>query len=321
MFESEGKELAKVLYYYGLVNDADTETNKVHCPFHADDNPSMAVSYEKGIATCYVCGLTLDAFRFVKEIEATRNNNTDELKQLREFVKILKSKEVRRLKYIEKKPKTKRQLKQQLNKSYDYYNGLDDVDWKNSKDEEVIRCKKYMLGRGFKSGILSKFGAKVTYNNSYPIMFPIMDNGNFKGYVCRTDVKRVEEKRKYLYNTGFSHKTTLAGTYGNTKICVLCEGYMDLIKAYQNGLRKYDICALFGWKISEEQVKMLKDAGVEEVVSMLDNDECGIKGTKELEKHFKVHRFKYLKGYKDTGEMDKETFLKCWNRTKDINKL
>ena len=54
------------------------------------------------------------------------------------------------------------------------------------------------------------------------------------------------------------------------------------------------------------------------VISALDNDECGRKGTKYLQTVFEVTRFQYLKGVKDPGEMDKKTFQKCYERTMRI---
>ena len=42
----------------------------------------------------------------------------------------------------------------------------------------------------------------------------MIDNGKFKGWVCRTTDKDIEKKRKYLYNKGFRRAETLVGSYG-----------------------------------------------------------------------------------------------------------
>ena len=39
------------------------------CPFHDDNHPSMSVSYEKQIYTCFSCGATGNVFTFVSEYE------------------------------------------------------------------------------------------------------------------------------------------------------------------------------------------------------------------------------------------------------------
>ena len=94
---------------------------------------------------------------------------------------------------------------------------------------------------------------------------------------------------------------------------IIVEGYMDMLKLKQFGVK--DVSAILGWKISDIQVQKLKDAGVTHVISALDNDECGKKGSEYLKNFFKVTRFKYLKGVKDPGEMSKEQFTKMNNRT------
>ena len=61
--------------------------------------------------------------------------------------------------------------------------------------------------------------------------------------------------------------------------------------------------------------------GIDRVISALDNDKSGRIGTNYLRTLFKVTRFRYLKGYKDPGEMSKETLYKCYKKTLlDFNK-
>ena len=141
----------------------------------------------------------------------------------------------------------------------------------------------------------------------------MLDNGKFKGWVCRTMVKSIEKRRKYLYNEGFSRATTLVGNYGSKDYVFVVEGYMDRLKFIQNG--EENVVAILGWKMSDQQIQKLKDKGICKVISALDNDTCGKKGTEFLKKHFQVHRFCYLKGIKDPGEMNKDNFDKMYKRT------
>ena len=39
------------------------------CPFHDDHNPSLSVSYEKQIYTCFVCGKSGNVFNFIMDYE------------------------------------------------------------------------------------------------------------------------------------------------------------------------------------------------------------------------------------------------------------
>jgi len=93
---------------------------------------------------------------------------------------------------------------------------------------------------------------------------------------------------------------------------------MDRLKFVQFG--EDNVVAILGWKMSLQQIQKLKDRGITKVISALDNDECGRKGTKFLEQHFEVTRFKYLKGIKDPGDMTQELFDKMFKKTMEIYK-
>ena len=73
--------------------------------------------------------------------------------------------------------------------------------------------------------------------------------------------------------------------------------------------------AILGWKMSQQQIQKLKDRGVKNVISALDNDECGRKGTAFLRTVFNVTRWSYIKGIKDPGDMTQETFDKMYKKT------
>ena len=67
--------------------------------------------------------------------------------------------------------------------------------------------------------------------------------------------------------------------------------------------------------MSLQQIQKLKKAGITKIISALDNDPCGKKGTEFLKQHFDVTRFAYLKGVKDPGDMNKEVFNKMFKKT------
>lgn len=311
-FKMGGKELAKVLFYYGLISDVNTMEQKIVCPFHDDLNPSMIVNLDKGTWFCFGCNKSGNAFDFVEKIE--RRRKMPGLKIIRKYFQILKSKKVERLKY-NPKIKTKKQNEELYDIAWDYYYGLSRVDWKTSELPEVVDAKQYMLKRGFTASTLNKVQAKITYNKSYPIIFPMLDNGTFRGWVCRTTNKEIEQKRKYLYNGGFLRRNTLVGNYAGCEYVFVVEGYMDRLKFVQYGVE--NVVAILGWKMSREQQKKLHDAKVKFIISALDNDTCGKKGTDYLNLIFpgKVIRWKYLKGIKDPGEMTKGLFDKMYQKT------
>lgn len=313
---SEGEKLAKVLWYYNLISGISCETEKIVCPFHEDVNPSLIVNYRDGTWYCFGCSLTGDAKRFVKLMEA-KYNGLNDLQALAKYHKILKSEKCSDIK-VGKYEKKKHISKDLYYEAHDYYYGLRKVDWRYSEEQEVVEAKTYMKQRGFKPLVLEKCGAKITYNKSYGLIFPMLDNGVFKGWVCRTMLKEIEKKRKYLYNEGFSRATTLVGDYGSKDYVFVVEGYMDRLKFIQFG--ETNVVAILGWKMTAQQIEKLKQAGVKRIISALDNDSCGKKGTKYLETIFKVTRFRYLKGIKDPGEMTQDLFDKMYKKTMKIFK-
>ena len=75
-----------------------------------------------------------------------------------------------------------------------------------------------------------------------------------------------------------------------------------------------DIAAILGWKISNEQIQKLLDSGVKHIISALDNDTCGRKGTDYLKTKFNVTRFCF-EDVKDPGEMNVKQFKQMYSKT------
>lgn len=308
-FECGGKELAKVLYYFGYIPDVSSSEYKIVCPFHNDLNPSMIVDIEKGNFFCFGCGVSGDAYNFVDNVYKKENG----LQSLLRFFKILKSDKVEAIKFNHR-IKTKKQSQELYDVAHDYYYGLSSVDWQSENTFEVKGSRMYMTKRGFEPKTLNYINAKITYNKSYPIIFPMLDNGEFKGWVCRTTLPDIEKKRKYLYNEGFLRRTTVVGNYGSKNYVFIVEGYMDRLKFVQYG--EDNVIAILGWKMSKEQENKLKSKKITHVISALDNDPCGEKGTDYLKMIFKkVTRFCYETGVKDPGEMTKESFKRMYKKT------
>ena len=100
----------------------------------------------------------------------------------------------------------------------------------------------------------------------------------------------------------------MVGNYDKSHIPIICEGYMDRLSFVQAGC-DYAI-SILGWKMTLEQISKLKSKGITQVVSALDNDECGKKGTEYLKKYFDVIRFPFP-NVKDPGEMSNKQIRKA----------
>lgn len=291
----------------------EDEQYKIICPFHGDKNPSLQINKQTGFFYCYGCGLSGGAFELVKNYEPSLSP-IEIYKKLHSFVKEGKGDIGGRdvytytnLPYTHSFVDSKVKYREGIKLAKDFYFNLPETNW-YKLPEEAIPILRYMKHRGFTTSTLKKFGAKFTYNKNYPIVFPMYDNGIFRGYVMRTDDPTVEDQRKYMYNREFRRRITLPGDYKNSTI-ILVEGFLDMLKAKQYGI-KY-VAAVLGWKLTSEQFEKLKRCGVKTIICALDNDECGKKGYKYLKRicsvnHISVKRIRYPKSMKDMGDLNKE---------------
>ena len=311
---NDGEKLARVLMHYRLITDTYSLQYKIVCPFHADQNPSMLVDLSDGRWFCFGCQKSGDAQGFVRLMEKQYHGLND-LQAYKRYQKILSSTEYSDIKITTATKKERKRHNAQLYaEAYDFYHGLSQVDWTREDLPEYMHdCREYMLQRGFTAEQLNSCGCRYTYQRNYELIFPMYDNGKFRGWVSRTRIPEVAEKRKYLYNEGFRRATTVVGEYRNCSTVYIVEGYMDRLKLVQLGIP--NAVAILGWKASNQQIQRLQAQGIRHVISALDNDDCGRRGTEWLRKHFVVTRFRYLKGIKDPGDFTAETFSRMNGRT------
>lgn len=294
----------EVLKYYNIYEPSSLY--KIVCPFHGDLNPSMQINLDKAFFYCYGCGVHGSTFELVKEFEP--NLNTFEV--YRKVADIVKGSNRPKIAREAAQPnfENKVSFREGIRLARDFYYNLPETNW-FKVDEDAFQIKRYMNNRGFTTSMLNKAKAKDTYNKLYPIVFPMFDNGIFRGYVMRTDDPTVEGERKYMYNKGFKRRITLPGDYKYHTV-VLVEGFLDKLKANQIGI-KY-VVAVLGWKLTGEQLEKLKKAGVKTIICALDNDEAGAKGYKYLKRicslnSMKLYRLRYPKTMKDMGDVNSKT--------------
>lgn len=300
-----------VLKYYGIFEDQ--ELYKIVCPFHGDLNPSMQINLNKSFFYCYGCGIHGSTFELVKAFEPTLST----FEVYRKVVEIVKGNTGPKNIAASAEPsfKSKASYREGIGLARDFYYNLPKTNW-FKVDEDAFGIKMYMNKRGFKTSTLNKVQAKATYNKLYPIVFPMFDNGVFRGYVMRTDNPNVEGERKYMYNKGFKRRITLPGDYKYHTV-VLVEGFLDMLKAKQIGI-KY-VVAVLGWKLTGEQLEKLKKAGVKTIICALDNDDAGNKGYKYLKRvcsinKLKLYRLRYPKSMKDMGDVSEVTAERIVNQ-------
>lgn len=293
--EEKQQEFISVLKHFDMFEPLSSY--KVICPFHGDKNPSMLINLDEANFYCFGCGIHGGSIDLVKQFYPSYNDF--------ELVRCIKRICGNREKKVEKNIVQVEDKKLNMQAVRDYFFNLPKVNWYRTDDP----VKQYMKGRGFKMSTLKNADARINLTDSYKIVFPILDNGAFRGYVGRTTDKEIEQKRKYIYNTGFRRSKTLAGDY-NGKVVLVVEGFLDMLKAKQYGIQ--NVVAILGWKISDKQKSKLKRRGIKGIVCGLDNDPAGENGYKYLKslEEFKVVRLKYPGGVKDFGDIDKNLFQK-----------
>ena len=144
------------------------------------------------------------------------------------------------------------------------------------------------------------------------VMFPIKNNQNqvvaFSGRTMSSDKgvpkyyntheTKIFEKRAVLYN--FSDARAFIAKENEV---IFCEGYMDVIKAHQNGIK--NAVALMGTNIDNNKLNEVLSL-VSKVTLSLDNDEAGSKaqieiGNRIIQKTDNVYKLRFS-GAKDLDE-------------------
>ena len=309
------------------------------CPFHNEKTPSFTVSPEKKIAHCFGCGKGGNIFQFVSLIEnitynqaiaklGTRlgldlesndnkeasydlNNEFDIMyyghRLLADYYNyiLLNTKEAEdALKYL-----LDRGLSEDVIKDFNLGYAPRD----NNIALNFFNSNKINLDLMVEAGLLGKNDNGDYYDVFKDrVMFPIKNNQNqvvaFSGRTMSSDKSvpkyynthetKIFEKRTVLYN--FSDARSFIAKENEV---ILCEGYMDVIKAHQNGMK--NAVALMGTNIDNNKLKEVLSL-VKKITLSLDNDEAGSKaqieiGNRIIQTTDNVYKLKFS-GAKDLDE-------------------
>ncbi len=276
------------------------------CPFHDDHSPSMSVSSEKQIYTCFSCGATGNVFKFIMDYEHI---------SFPEALKKVADKAGIDIAIGDFKKNTNTRF-QSLYDIYEvavkfYQNNINTKEGKEAKEylrgrditDDIIRefgiglsiknremLTKLLLGKEFahadllKSGLVVKneYGYQDIYYNR--IMFPLWDpSGKVVGFSGR--VYHGEKEFKYINTkeTDIFKKGELLYNYHRAKeearmkqSVIIMEGFMDVIRAYTVGVK--NVIATMGTAVTKEQAGMIKKMA-KEVILCFDGDRAGAKAT------------------------------------------
>ena len=299
---SKRQQFALVLKHYGLLEEE--EQYKVQCPFHEGDNdPSLLIDLKAGNFRCFGCNAHGGVFEFVK-----RMNDCDDAKAELLLTKILLQKKSKgevsdAVKSIVNKGKQKEYGYDWLSDAEERWKRWPITRWESYSEDN------YAIARGFNPKFLDFMNAKWISRSDYSFALPIVENGEFLGFV-RRKTNLEADGAKYLYNKGFVRANSMFGWYDNKSPLLIVEGSLDMLKARQAGIK--NVVALLGWHIAPGQLEKLQAAGIRNVISGLDNDRAGKDGTVILRQLFKVKRFKFPEEVKDIGELESREIRKIF---------
>lgn len=276
------------------------------CPFHDDKNPSMSVSKEKQIYTCFSCGATGNVFKFIEDYENV---------SFIEAVKIAADKAG----IVINISSQKNNFETKYHNLYEMYNISNKIYQNNINTEKGSKAKEYLINRHINDEIIHKFQIgyalkdhdllykmfnKKGFNekemltsglinkNDYGyndlfynrIMFPLYDlNGQVVGYSGRIfdtvdSSKYVNTKETVIFKKGelLYNYHRAREVCKKTKTVIVVEGFMDVIRASTIGLD--NVVASMGTAITKNQALLLKKLAPS-IILCFDGDKAGLKAT------------------------------------------
>ena len=267
------------------------------CPFHDDTNPSMSVSREKQIYTCFSCHATGNVFKFLMDYEhmefkevlkylgnrvGVDTTSIQVSKKSNKYDKFYEAYELS-LKYYQNNLNSKigktakdylanRQINEDLIKEFEIGLSLD------KKDD----LTKLLENKSYDLITLNRIGLSTDNHDTYNdrIMFPLYDtSGKVVGFSGR--IYKDNNQNKYLNTkeTDIFKKGELLYHYHIAKeVCrekknvIVMEGFMDVIRASSIGIK--NTIALMGTAMTKEQMNLIKRLS-NNIILCLDGDDPG----------------------------------------------
>ena len=277
------------------------------CPFHDDHNPSMSISPEKQIYTCFVCGASGNVFNFVANYEKV--SFVSAVKKVAQKVGInldinvkddYKPQDTKYDKYYKMFDITNKYYQNNIKSVY----GKKAIEYLHNRkiDDDIIN--EFEIGLSMNDNNVSKLLEKKGYdvnelidiglcgkkdNFIYDIfrnriMFPLYNlDGKPVGFSGRIyngekDSKYVNSKESIIFKKGnllYNYHRALSHAREKHQIIVV-EGFMDVIRLYTIGIK--NVVATMGTAITKEHANLLMKLS-KNIVLCFDGDKAGEKAT------------------------------------------
>ena len=324
------------------------------CPFHDDTHPSMSVSKEKQIYTCFSCHATGNVFKFLMDYENI--SFVEAVKKCADMANIKLDVKVNSFDNVNNKYKELYDIYDQSCKFYQNLintkDGLEAKEYLHNRGIDENLIKEFKIGLSLKErDLLTKFLIKnkhskedivkcgLILDNNYGvsdiysnrIMFPLEDlTGKVVGFSGRiynttdnskyinTKETEIFKKRELMYN--YHRAKDDARTKGYV---IVMEGFMDVIRAYSVGIK--NCVATMGTAITSNHANILKRMA-KNIYLCFDGDSAGLKATlsciEELDKVGVIPQIIRLEDNLDPDEYiikyGKDKFLEKIDNAMDI---
>ena len=277
------------------------------CPFHDDHNPSLSISPEKQIYTCFVCGASGNVFNFVMNYENISFSSAvlkvANLAGINIDIKQDKKEQIRDNRYdsyYKIFDIANKYYQNNLNSKY----GTKALEYLKKRNITKDIIKEFEIGLSLNDNLISKLLSSKGYNlNSLEelglcgikdkflydifrnrIMFPLKDSlGNVVGFSGRiyngeNDSKYINSKESVVFKKGktlYNYKNALKEAKEQKQI-IIVEGFMDVIRLYTIGIK--NVVATMGTAITKDHVSLIMKLS-KNVVLLFDGDKAGEKAT------------------------------------------
>ena len=277
------------------------------CPFHDDHNPSMSISPEKQIYTCFVCGASGNVFNFVANYEKVSFVNAVKKVAQKAGINLninvkddYKPRDTKYDKYYKMFDITNKYYQNNIKSVY----GKKAIEYLHNRKIEDDIINEFEIGLSMNDNNVSKLLEKKGYdvnelidiglcgkkdNFVYDIfrnriMFPLYNlDGKPVGFSGRiyngeADSKYVNSKESIIFKKGsllYNYHRALSHAREKHQIIVV-EGFMDVIRLYTIGIK--NVVATMGTAITKEHANLLMKLS-KSIVLCFDGDKAGEKAT------------------------------------------
>ena len=314
------------------------------CPFHSDTNPSLCVSENKQIYTCFVCHKTGNSFNFIMDYEHVP------------FIEAVKKVATMANINVDININTKKNINSNL---YDIYLDSSKIYQNNINNSLGSNAKKYLLERGINDDIIKEFGIGLSLNTrdvlakslskKYElkdllesglivngsnglydiyrnrIMFPLWDlEGRIVGYSGR--IYETNEDSKYINSreSKIFRKGELLYNYHRAKdiarekdTIIVVEGFMDVIGLHKIGI--YNVIAMMGTAVTKFQANLIKRMA-NNIILLFDGDSAGAKATMRSIDEF-IELNVTPKVVRLDSDLDPDDYIKKYGKEAFLDKL